>query len=97
MRFESDRFSPKQIQTPKTIIGVAQERQPRWALIGSSRFEVLLQYSANDIFVDFHLKAIEDLLGDARTSASGISTFKFIDSLNDFRTRPLGSRLAIWL
>jgi hypothetical protein len=52
MSFEGDRLSPKQVDTPETVFGVPQHGEPGRAMVGSGRLEILLQDSANHVFVE---------------------------------------------
>jgi len=96
MSLQKDRFGPKQVQTPETILAVAQKSKPRGTLVGSSRFEVFCQDPANDIFVQVDPEGIGNLLGDAWTTIPGIATFELEDGLNDLLTWAFGPRLAPW-
>jgi hypothetical protein len=94
MSLEADRFSPEQIQTPETILGMTQQRKPGRAIVGAGRREVFLQDSANHVFVDVDTESIGDLFGNARTTTPGITALEFKNGLNEFLARTFGSWLS---
>ena len=95
MSFQSDRFGPKQVETPETIFGVTQNCKPRRAIVGSGRLEVFLQDSANDILVEVDTKGIGNLFSDSRATAPGIATLELDDCLNYLRRRAFRPGFAL--
>ena len=49
---EKDGFTPKQVHTPETVLGMAQEGQPGWTVTTRITRVMTSQYTPNDMFVD---------------------------------------------
>ena len=74
MALEKNGFTPKQINTPETVLCMAQEGQPGWTVTTRITRVVSSQYSPNDILVDSGAERKVDLLCYSRTTEGGIAS-----------------------
>src|SRR5664279_4068238 len=94
MRFEMDGLHPEQVQTPQTVRGLSQEREPGWtpAVRGSVMH---CQYTPDDVLVKLDPKSVCQLLRDARTTKARVALFECDDRADQFDGWPLGTGLAL--
>jgi hypothetical protein len=69
-------FAAKKLDRPQTVFGVAEEREPRRAVIAAVGPIALGEYAADDVFVDLDVEHERELLCDspvaeARARANG--------------------------
>ena len=91
---EQNRLRPKQVQTPETVLCVAQKGQPRKSVLPLPWVVMDRQNSADHVFVDPDAKGLGQVRRDLGTARAGIAPFEFTDGLNQFRRRPFGPRSA---
>jgi len=71
MRFELDGLNPEQVQTPQTVRGLPQQREP--GRTGAARGPVIgCQHAPDNVLVELRPKSIRQLLGDARTTQAWV-------------------------
>jgi hypothetical protein len=69
---EHNRFTSGQIDAPKAVLHVSDEREPGESLISGGRSEMPSENAAHDFLVDLDAKRVSNLLGNSRTPASRI-------------------------
>ena len=95
MRTKQDRFGPEQVQAPKAVLGVTQNRQPRRPALPPIQAIVPGQNAADDIFVDFQAEGLGQVLRNPGAAKTRIAAFEFTDDLDLCGRGPFGPRPAL--
>ena len=95
MGFEQHRFHPKQVQAPKTVFGMAQQREPRRTPHAAFGPIMGCQNPPNDVLVNLDAEGFSQLLGNPGAAKPRIALLEFNDSSDQFRGWSLGTRLAL--
>ena len=85
-------FASKQVATPQTVLGVTEERKPGWTLRPWIWPVVGAQDPANHIFVYLDSESQRNLLGNVRTTPSGIALFHCNDCVDEISVWSLRAR-----
>jgi hypothetical protein len=86
MGFESEGFTPEEINAPQTVLHVAKEGQPRGS-VGSFRTIAGGEDPSDDIFIEREGKGLGNLLGNLWAPKVGIAPFHLQHQLNEFAGR----------
>jgi hypothetical protein len=89
--FQENRLRPKQVQAPETILRVAQEREPRRAIVVRFWTVVGGQDSSYQILVDFGAEGFGELLRNSRATEARVTLLESDNGLDQFPSRPFGS------
>src|SRR5450631_3865029 len=72
---EHNGLTSEQIETPKAVLHVSNEREPGWALGSGGRSEVLSEDATHDVLVDLDAERMSNLLRNARQPKRGLRYF----------------------
>ena len=92
---QQNRFGPEQVQTPETVFGMPQEREPRRSVVTAFRVVVGGQNSADHIFVEVDANGLGQVLRNLRAAELGIAPLDFTEGLDPFRGGPFWTRLLL--
>jgi hypothetical protein len=77
--FEQDRFHPKQVQAPKTVFGMAQQREPRRTTHATIGPIMRCQNPPDDVLVNLNAESFSQLLGNPQAAKTRIALLEFND------------------
>lgn len=84
-------FAAKEVETPKAVLHVAEESEPRWTTRIGVRLVMNVEDAANPILVDLDIEGQSNLLSDSWTSPRGISLLHLENCLNQFLAGSFGT------
>lgn len=85
MGLQPNGFAAKPVNAPEAILGMANEGEPRWAVVCTRvRMIMRVKDSPHDILINLNAEGIGDLLGDPRTAETWVTSFHLDDGTNVF-------------
>ena len=86
--------SAKEINTPQTIFGVSEKREPGRALRAGLRPVALGEHTAHDILVDLDAEDKSELLGDPPAAKSRVPVLHLNDGGDQLPSGPFWGRAS---
>src|SRR5271156_491023 len=89
---EQDRLTAEEVDAPKAIFGLPDNREPRRASAAWCRSIVLDEYPPNDILIDLEAECVRDLLGNLAAAHAWVAPLHLDHRSNQFAGGTFGPR-----